>query len=254
MRDSTEISQRLLRKGAFAEETYQIFNQWDFSRSMDANLLAGLEGAHGTAAWSNEVRLTLRRRFRDVNAANSLIALAKQGLPFPEWQSCLLLWVCLKEPLFGDFVSEWLYEKHNEGATSLRTADVLPYIKTYWSRRKPSILSEYGAIRTSRDLLRMARDLSLMADEGASRVFARAHLSDRCFLYWAHVIAEREGSTSRVPGSALWRYALLRPFDIEHELLRLHQFRQLQYEVAGSLVQLSLPYASSTEYAERMAA
>lgn len=249
-----EISQRLLRKGALAEETYQIFSQWDFSRSMDANLLARLEIAPGTAAWGNEVRLTLRRRFRNVDAARSLIALAKQGLPFPEWQSCLLLWVCLHEPLFGDFVSEWLYEKYNEGVPAVRTEDVLPYIKTYWRRRKSSDLSEYGAIRTSRDLLRMARDLSLMADEGASRVFARAHLSDRCFMYWAHVIAEREGGTSRVPASACWRYALLRPFDIEHELLRLHQFRQLQYEVAGSLVQLSLPCASSNEYAERMAA
>lgn len=254
MRNPAQISQRLLRKGALAEETYQIFNKWDFSCSVDANLLANLEGAHGTAAWSNEVRLTLRRRFRDVDSAGALIALAKQGLPFPEWQSCLLLWICLQEPLFGDFVSEWLYERHNAGATAVRTQDVLPYIKTYWNRRKSAELSEYGAIRTSRDLLRMARDLSLVRDEGASRVFSGSHLSDRCFLYWAHVIAERDGSTSRVPASVLWRYALLRPFDIEHELLRLHQFRQLQYEVAGSLVQLSLPCASSREYAERMVA
>jgi hypothetical protein len=46
----------------------------------------------------------------------------------------------------------------------------------------------------------------------------------------------------------------MRPADVEHELLRLHQFRKLQYEVAGSIVQLSLPYASLTEYAEKVAA
>ena len=34
---------------------------------------------------------------------------------------------------------------------------------------------------------------------------------------------------------------LMRPSDVERELLRLHQFRKLHYEVAGSLVQLSLP-------------
>jgi len=254
MKRASGISQRLLRKGALAEETYQIFSQWDFSRSADENLLSGLEGAHGTAAWSNEVRITLARRFRNVDDAGSLIALAKNGLPFPEWQTCLLLWICLHEPLFGDFVSEWLFDKYSEGVMALRSEDVLPYINAYWDQRKPSELSEYGAIRTARDLLRMARDLSLMAGDGVTRTFARAHLSDRCFLYWAHVIAEREGSTARVPTSPLWRYALLRPFDIEHELLRLHQFRQLQYEVAGSLVQLSLPCVSSSEYAERMAA
>jgi hypothetical protein len=254
MSDAPEISQRLLRKGALADETYQVFRRWDYARSMDANLFASLEGAHGTAAWSNEVRLTLRRRFRDVDAARDLIALARQGLSFTEWQSCLLLWICLNEPLFGDFVSEWLYDRHGEGVSVLRTEDVLPFIKRYWARHKANDLSDYGALRTSRDLLRMARDLSLLVDDGAKRMFASVRLTDRCFLYWAHVIAEREGSPSRVPTSTIWRYALLRPFDVEHELLRLHQFRQLRYEVAGSLVQLSLPCASSSEFAERMAA
>jgi hypothetical protein len=254
MKKAANISQRLLRKGALAEETYQIFSRWDFGHSVDANLLASLEGAHTTAAWANEIHITLRRRFRNVASATALISLAKQGLPFPEWRACLLLWICLEEPLFGEFVSTWLYERYNAGAIALRSEDVLPYIKTYWRRRKGEALSEYGAVRTARDLLRMARELSLLRAEGANRVFARAHLSDRCFLYWAHVIAEREGGTSRVPSSGLWRYALLRPFDVEHELLRLHQFHRLQYEVAGSLVQLALPFASATEYAERMAA
>lgn len=46
----------------------------------------------------------------------------------------------------------------------------------------------------------------------------------------------------------------MRPADVEHELLRLHQFRQLGYQVAGSLVELSLPCANSREYAARMLA
>ena len=51
-----------------------------------------------------------------------------------------------------------------------------------------------------------------------------------------------------------WRMFLMRPADVEHELLRLHQFRKLDYQVAGSLVQLSLPCESAVEYAERMVA
>ena len=47
---------------------------------------------------------------------------------------------------------------------------------------------------------------------------------------------------------------LMRPADVERELLRLHQFRKLDYQVAGSLVQLALPCASAREYAERMVA
>jgi hypothetical protein len=61
-------------------------------------------------------------------------------------------------------------------------------------------------------------------------------------------------SPSKFVGSPDWRMFLMRPGDVEHELLRLHQFRKLEYQVAGSLVQLSLPCTSSREYAERMVA
>ena len=47
-----------------------------------------------------------------------------------------------------------------------------------------------------------------------------------------------------------WRMFLMRPGDVERELLRLHQFRKLHYEVAGSVVELSLPKKSALEYAE----
>ena len=61
-------------------------------------------------------------------------------------------------------------------------------------------------------------------------------------------------SPDKVIASPDWRMFLMRPADVERELLRLHQFRKLEYQVAGSLVQLSLPCESSREYAERMVA
>ena len=47
---------------------------------------------------------------------------------------------------------------------------------------------------------------------------------------------------------------LLRPADVEQEILRLHQFRKVHYEAAGSIVQLSLPQPSALAYAEAMVA
>jgi hypothetical protein len=41
---------------------------------------------------------------------------------------------------------------------------------------------------------------------------------------------------------------------VENELLRLHQFRKVHYEVAGSIVQLELPCRSVSEYTERLVA
>jgi hypothetical protein len=47
---------------------------------------------------------------------------------------------------------------------------------------------------------------------------------------------------------------LMTPADVERELLLLHQYRKLDYHVAGSIVELNLPYASACEYAERIGA
>jgi hypothetical protein len=64
---------------------------------------------------------------------------------------------------------------------------------------------------------------------------------------------ERQGLSSVVTAPD-WRMFLMRPADVEREILRLHQFRKLDYQVAGSLVQLSLPCESAVEYAQRMVA
>jgi len=47
---------------------------------------------------------------------------------------------------------------------------------------------------------------------------------------------------------------LMRPGDVERELLRLHQFHKLRYEAAGTIVQLDLPRANALEYAEAIVA
>ena len=249
------VSQRLLRKGALVEETYLLFQGWDAKQSLDANLEKVLQGRFQTLAWGSEVTATLRRRFRDIDDALPLITTAQSGLPLEEWRSCLLLWIGSREVLYRDFALKWLYPEFVEGRYQLRVPDVLPFVQKLCSSfPEGRIWSDYGLVRTARDLLRMASDFHLLCGKGPSKTFSSPRLSDRCLLYFAHRIAEVEGSTSKVPSSKLWNLALMRPLDVDHELLRLHQFQKLEYHVAGSLVQLSLPCASSREYAERMVA
>ena len=69
-----------------------------------------------------------------------------------------------------------------------------------------------------------------------------------------HAMLDENLSPSKVVASPEWRLFLMRSAEVERELLRLHQFRKLDYQVAGSLVQLSLPCTSTREYAERMVA
>ena len=101
--------------------------------------------------------------------------------------------------------------------------------------------------------------LKLRPTSGSSAVqfakeFASYHLPERSLLYLLHAMRDEKGSANKVLASTEWRLFLMRPTDVERELLRLHQFRKLEYQIAGSLVQLSLPCTSSREYAEKMVA
>jgi hypothetical protein len=99
----------------------------------------------------------------------------------------------------------------------------------------------------------MAADFGLLKGT-AVREFASYHLPERSFLYLLHALRDVEPNPRRLIESPEWRMFLMEPADVERELLRLHQFQKLHYDVAGSLSQLTLPCASALDYAGRMAA
>ena len=89
----------------------------------------------------------------------------------------------------------------------------------------------------------------------AVKEFTSYHLPDRSFVYLLHaVLAQEHGSPRRAIDSEEWRMFLMGTRDIERELLRLHQFKELDYQVAGSLAQLTLPCENALAYAHEMVA
>lgn len=250
------VSQRLLRKGALVEETYLLFRNWDFKRTLEENFERNFDGHFRTVAWGTEVKATLRRRFRNSESVLPLVVAAKNGLPLEEWRHCLLLWIGLHERLYREFALDWLYPEFEKGRYQVKPNEVQEFVRMTWRHinKDGAPLSEYGVIRTARDLIRMSSDLGVLVGTGPAKNFSPLRMTDRCFLYFAHVLAEVTGGTSKLPVSKFWRLALIRPEEVVETFLRLHQFRKLEYEVAGSLVQLSLPCHSAREYAERMVA
>jgi hypothetical protein len=81
-----------------------------------------------------------------------------------------------------------------------------------------------------------------------SREFASYHLPEQSFIYLLHAMMDREANARRIIDADDWHMFLMDAADVERELLRLHQFRKLHYEVAGSLAQIKLPAASATDY------
>lgn len=251
-----EWSQRLLRKGVLVQETYALFAAWDDGASVADNLKSALSGRHKTAGWEREVHATLNRRLRDVGQVRPLITLARRGMPIADWRDCMRLWIGATEQPFHDFATGWLFNEHEKGRYQIRSEDVRPVFEKAAAARdsKTKALSEYAQLRGARDLLKMGVDLGLLAGGGPVKTFASIAMSDDVTLFYAHMISELESNTKKMLSSRLWRLAYMAPKDVHVALLRLHQYRRLNYEIVGNIAEVGLPFESALECAERIAA
>jgi hypothetical protein len=245
-------------KGAMIDETYAVFAAWDFKRSKRENLDRLREenfiGA-SSATWLRDVAKVLNRRFDPAGRDRALVVLAKRGLPIEEWRPLLLWHMTRDEFLVRDFLETWLFAAYDAGSFRVHTGEVESYLGDIAKRGgiTEHAWSEQTSKRVAAGLLKIAVDFGLLRGSIA-REFVSFHLPERSFLYLLHAMRDEKLSPRKVVDSPEWRMFLMRPADVERELLRLHQYRKLDYQVAGSLVQLSLPCTSSGEYAERMVA
>lgn len=249
-----KLSTRLIRKGALIEDTYAAFQHWDLDRSTKENLQTIRDtnsiGA-SNAAWLKEIIVTLSSRFTQEVNFEPLVMLAEKGLYLEAWKPCLLWHIGSIDTLYYEFATEWLFEEYKAGTYLMRTEGVVPFVRKITDGRIASgkNLTEYGVTRAGRDMLRMASDFGLLSGSTV-REFVPYHLSEESFLYVLHAIAEHESNATRIVQVLDWRLFLMYPEDVERELLRLHQFRKLDYQVAGSLAQLKLPFDSLKAFAQ----
>lgn len=246
-------------KGALIEETYAVFSRWDFARSKSENLARLLQEENvigaGSEKWLLNVSKVLKRRFDPAGRDRALVLLAQRGCDLAIWKPILLWHMTRDEFLVRDFLLHWLFPAWEDGAWRVRPAQLHPYLHGIERRggRIEHSWKESTLRRVAGELLRMAADFGLLQGR-AVKTFATYRLPDPSFLYLLHVLREESQSPGKIIAAPDWRMFLLRPVDVERELLRLHQFRQLDYEVAGSLIQLTLPCASARDYAERLVA
>lgn len=239
------------------EETYAVFASWDFSLSKRENLKrlrdTNYIGAR-SQTWLRDVAKVLNRR-SDPERDRSLIALAKAGCDIEVWKPLFLWRITRDEFLLRDFLCNWLFPAYEVGALRPRSAEVVEYLHSIKSRGAITEHSWTQATmeRVAAGLLRIAADFGLLRGSGVKE-FAPYHLPEQSFVYLLHAMRDDHVSPPNLISVPDWRMYLMRPADVEHELLRLHQFKKLDYQVAGSLVQISLPCENSYEYAQRMVA
>lgn len=245
-------------KGAMIEETYAVFAGWDFAATKRENLdrlRANNAIGASSAAWLRDVAKVLNRRFDPAGRDRPLVLLAQGGCDLEVWKPLLLWHLTRDEFLVRDFLQNWLYPAFEEGAFRVGPAAVVAYLQGI-KRRGAVLQHAWSASTTERvaaGLLRIAADFGLLRGR-AVKELTPYHLPERSFLYLLHALREHYVNPSKVLAAPDWRMFLQRPADVEREVLRLHQFRKLEYQVAGSLIELALPFASYRECAERMVA
>lgn len=245
-------------KGALIPESYTVLARWDFSLTKRENLdrlrRDNFIGAR-SATWLRDVAAVLNRRLDPEGRDRPLTLLAQSGVGMEEWRPLLLWHITRDEFLLRDFLSNWLFRAFEEGLLTVRPEDILAFLRTTSERGglTEHAWSETTTSRVAGSLLKIATDFGLLSGVQRKR-FASVHLPDRSFLYLLHALRETGVALAQLPGVPDWRMFFLRPSDVERELLRLHQYRMLQYHVAGSLVELALPCGSVLEYAQRMVA
>ncbi len=249
------FSGRLVRKGVLIEETYRIFSHWNPEQSLRENIASirrSNEVGAPNQAWLREITATVSNRFSTGDPLVPLVKLAKGGLSLDVWKYCLLWHLGSTDGLYSAFAREFLFPRVHSGVSVFTTDDVVPFVRDLERRNVfDEPLSDYGVRRLGRDLLRTAGEFGLVQGR-ARREVRHPLIPEDAILYAIYSLSDKVGNTGRLISSDRWRLFLMRPSDVEHELLNLHQFRRLRYEQAGTIRELALPHDSLLDFAESL--
>jgi hypothetical protein len=253
------VSSFTVIKGALIPETYQAFQNWDLEQPKRDNISRLKElnvfGAQ-SSNWLRDLGKVLNRRFEPSDRDRALILMAQAGVEHSIWRPLLLWHMTRDEFLVRDFLINWLEPQFRQGTFRIHVEDVMPYLREIEKQgltQDGKAWSKATRSRVASGLLGIAADFGLLTGT-VVREFAHYHLPDESFLYLLHTLVDLEMNGSDVIQSPEWQMYLYQAEDVEQELLRLHQFRVLHYERAGSIVALSLPFGSAADYAESLCA
>ncbi len=249
-----KVSSFRVIKGSMIPETYAAFRAWDLTQSKQTNLLrlkAENTVQAATANWLRDVIFTLSARFDPNGQDCSLVLLAQKDPGLEAWRPLLLWHLARGEYLVSNFLTKWLFPRIQGGHVRFAPKELVPHLNALACPGGP-IEEPWTANTTARvatALLRLAADFGLLSGT-TTRTLAPFHLSERGFLYVLYDLVERLKNPRLVVEAEDWRTFLLSPSAVHQELLRLHQYRRLEYHTAGSIVELKLPCPNLLTYVE----
>ena len=253
---AVNVSSFSVKLGAYVGETYRVLAGWDVNRT-DADNFASVLATNSVGAssdaWLRDIIRSISQRYAPAGRDRALVDLAAGGCPIETWRPILLWHLTRRQFLLSDFLMNWLQPARESGLAVVRTPDLYPHLATLHERgghvARP--WTPETTRRVSNGLLKSAVEFGHL--EGSlTRRFRTPVLPDNAVIYVAHALHEVTPRGSDVVNAPEWRLYALSPGAVERELLRLHQFGRLRYEVAGSLAQLTLPQPTALDFARTL--
>lgn len=248
-----QISSTSIIRAGLVEETYSALRGWNLDASKADNLKR--LGASSTIAavsesWRRDILQAISRRLDPGGRDKPLTELAQNGLALETWRPLLLWHITRDEYLLRSFLVDWFYEAHAAGKSSITADEVESFLQSKAVASRVKVPWQPITVRRlANALLQNACDFGLVVG-AARKELASYHLPEESFVYLLHAMSDAEPNARRIVDSDDWRMYLMDTSDVERELLRLHQYRKVHYEVAGSLAQLVLPSVSTAAYAK----
>ena len=147
------------------------------------------------------------------------------------------------EPLLYDFCTQYLPSRRMSGLHAIDVNEAAA-----WIQARGCGWSEVVTIKVTRALLAALRDFGVL--EGRARKhLASPQLPIPSFAYITFCLNQSGVAVRSLLAHSDWKLFLQTPGDVEHLLLESHQQRLLDYQAAGSVVNLSFPVSTAEEYA-----
>ncbi len=258
MNAATEtLSSNLAIRGPFIEATFRAFSDWDLTATPKENLeQVQQENAVGASSesWLKQFIKVLKIRYDLQDLDRRLIELVQLGWHIEDWRPVQLWHISRKDELLREFVANWAFERREQGIVILTVDSVVEFLHSLVNERLGSIDSwkDNTYRRVASGLLKTATEFNLLRGH-ANKEFEAYRLPERSLIYLLYVLMERENNTRKVIEAEDWRLFLMKPNEVEEELLRLHQYGKLRFERAGSFLELTLPCENTDEYVRSVA-
>ena len=253
MNATTEtLSSNLAIRGPFIEATFRAFSDWDLNATPGENFelirQTNVVGA-SSESWLKQFVTVTKIRYDLQHLDRRLIELVKSGWHIEEWRPVQLWHISRKDELLREFLTNWAFDRREQGIAILTVDSVVEYLHALVKERLGSVDSwkDNTYRRVASGLLKTATEFNLLRGH-SSKEFEAYRLPERSMMYLLHALMGRENNTRKVIEAEDWRLFLMKPNEVEEELLRLHQYGKLRFERAGSFLELTLPCDNIDEY------